>query len=285
MAISISLHSHKGGSGKTLFGINLAAYLVKQGNNVVLIDLDLSAPSIQTYAPDRTGPTMNEMFLNNAKAEDVIFDATHLLGDVGTGKLYMGLADISGSAISKINQRDEKSLLNDLFLLMELVRNKLPEDPWNADYILIDTSPGLTTHAINGVAVTDQVVMLLRLVNADVEGTRHFLQVLHKSVKPKTSLVINQIPEKYVMSGGYERIHDLVSKRIISPLNQDNISFAGILEMDENIISTELDFAFTFLDLGEENAKNRPRPIHLLQESNKSFEYKFEKIASSIMRG
>jgi MinD-like ATPase involved in chromosome partitioning or flagellar assembly len=284
MTTSISVHSHKGGSGKTLFCINLAAYLVKKGKNVVILDLDLSAPSLHTYAPNRTNPTLNDLFLSGANPENVIFDATYLIGDGAPGKLYMGLADISGTAIAKINQRDEKSLLNDLYLLMELVRNKLPAEPWNADYILIDTSPGLTTHAINGVAVTDHVLMLLRLVNADVEGTRHFLEILHKSVKPQTSLIINQIPSKFVGSGGSERINELISKRIIGPLNQENIELAGILEMDENIISTELSYAFTFIDQPE-HSQNSPRPIHSLEEPNKTFEMNFDRVAMNILGG
>ena len=68
-----------------------------------------------------------------------------------------------GDAIAEINQRDTDAMLEDLFTLMELVRVILPGDPFNVDYILIDTSPGLTTNAINGVAITDQVIMILRI--------------------------------------------------------------------------------------------------------------------------
>jgi len=42
----ITLHSYKGGTGKTLLSLNLAATFVKLGKKVCLFDLDLRAPSL-----------------------------------------------------------------------------------------------------------------------------------------------------------------------------------------------------------------------------------------------
>lgn len=279
MATSIAIHSHKGGTGKTLITMNLAVLLAKRGKTVVVLDLDLYAPSLQTYAPNRQELTINDMFLNNSEAEDIIFDATYLIGDDIPGKLYLGLADISGDVISQMGQRDKDALLKDLYVLMGLIRNKLPGPPWNADYILLDTPPGLSTTSINGVAATEQLILILRIVNADIEGTRHFLTTIHKALRPKTHILVNQVPSDFVDSEGILKTKELIEKRIIQPINSPNITFAGIIKTDNNLINKELHYAFNDI----ENEKNRPRPIHLVDPTISDFAKNFEEVANNIL--
>lgn len=281
MVTSFAIHSHKGGTGKTLITMNLAALLVKRGKKVVVLDLDLYAPSLQSYAPNRNELTINDMFLNNADVEDVVFDATYLIGEDVPGKLYLGLADISGEVISQMGQRDKDALLKDLYVLMGLIRNKLPSDPWNADYILLDTPPGLSTTSINGVAATEQLVLILKIVNADIEGTRHFLTIIHKALRPKTHILVNQVPADFVDETGIQKTHHLIEKRIMQPIDSDNISFAGIIGTDDNLIRKELEYAFDDMENIDEF---RPRPIHLIDPSNINFARNFEKIADNILR-
>ncbi len=42
----LTLHSYKGGTGKTFIATNLAAALASEGKRVCLIDFDLRAPSL-----------------------------------------------------------------------------------------------------------------------------------------------------------------------------------------------------------------------------------------------
>ena len=53
MAFTITVHSLRGGTGKTLVSMNLAAFFVKMGYRVAIIDMDLGAPSLQTYVKER----------------------------------------------------------------------------------------------------------------------------------------------------------------------------------------------------------------------------------------
>lgn len=280
MVRSYTVHSHKGGSGKTFFTMNLAAHLVQHGKRVTVLDLDLNAPSLQTYAPSRPELTINDMFLNNADPENVFFDATHLIGDDLDGKLFLGLADISADVISQMGQRGKDDLLKDLYVLMGLIRNKLPNDPWNADYILIDTPPGLSTLSINGVAATEQLILLLRIVNADIEGTRHFLTTIHKALRPNTHLIVNQVPLNFVESGGREKTKELIDKRIIQPLGRSNIEFNGIIATNDQLIDNELTYAFNFIETRNQEV---PRPIHLLDDGNVSFQENFQKVVSQVL--
>jgi len=49
MALTIAVHSYKGGSGKTSFAINLASAYASVGKSVCLLDVDLKAPSSFNY--------------------------------------------------------------------------------------------------------------------------------------------------------------------------------------------------------------------------------------------
>lgn len=280
MAKSYTIHSHKGGSGKTLFTISLAAYLAKLGKRVVVLDLDLNAPSLQTYAPNRDEYKINDIFLNNADPEKVIFDATYLLNEEVTGKLFLGLADINGDVISQMGQRAKDDLLKDLYILMGLIRNKLPNEPWFADYILIDTPPGLSTLSINGVAATEELILLLKVVNADLEGTRHFLRTIHKALRPTTHIIVNQVPKNFVDNGGREMTEELVRKRIMEPIGRSNIGFAGIITANDMLINKELEFAFKYFTNSPDVIR---RPIHLLDPENTEFINNFKEIAKNLM--
>lgn len=46
MSKIIAVHSYKGGTGKTLLSVNLAATFAKNGKKVCVFDLDFRAPSL-----------------------------------------------------------------------------------------------------------------------------------------------------------------------------------------------------------------------------------------------
>ncbi|MHA2091940.1 MAG: ParA family protein [Candidatus Kariarchaeaceae archaeon] len=280
MVTSIAIHSHKGGTGKTLVAVNFATLLAKRGYRVAVLDLDLNAPSLQTYAPNRKELTINDMFLNNADIEDVLFDANYLIGESVPGQLYFGLADISGDVISQMGQRDKDALLKDLYVLMGLIRNTLPSSPWNTDYILIDTPPGLSTISINGVAATEQLILMMKIVNADIEGTRHFLKTIHKALRPRTHILVNQVPPEFIADQeGNAKTKALIERRIIKPIGSTNITFSGIINTDPHLINKELQYAFDSVDA----SVDQPRPIHLNDPTNASFARNFEEVASNIL--
>lgn len=47
-SLIITLHSYKGGTGKTLLSVNLAMNFADKGKRVCLLDLDLRAPSLSS---------------------------------------------------------------------------------------------------------------------------------------------------------------------------------------------------------------------------------------------
>ena len=77
----IAFHSYKGGTGKTTIGANFAACLTRKGYKVSLIDLDVYAPSLQSYFDVEPSKSINDYLYSNAEVEDVMVDMTPLVNN------------------------------------------------------------------------------------------------------------------------------------------------------------------------------------------------------------
>ena len=53
---TITVHSFKGGTGKSLIAVFLSHYFSKEGQKVLLIDGDYGAPCLETYFPPKGKP-------------------------------------------------------------------------------------------------------------------------------------------------------------------------------------------------------------------------------------
>jgi len=78
MTYSIAFHSYKGGTGKTTIASNLSAFLAKKGYIVCLLDLDIYAPSLQTYFEITPKKWINDYLYGDAKFDDIITDIRFL---------------------------------------------------------------------------------------------------------------------------------------------------------------------------------------------------------------
>src|SRR5512136_2434967 len=90
----IAVHSYKGGTGKTLLSVNLAATLAKQGKNVCLIDLDFRAPSLfAILKAEDSNKWFNDYLNDGHEAHQTLIDLSSSLP--GSGKFSVGLANPS----------------------------------------------------------------------------------------------------------------------------------------------------------------------------------------------
>ncbi len=278
----ISVHSHKGGTGKSMFSINLASELVFRGYNVALIDLDLGAPSLQTYAPNRHEKTINDYFLGDTKLNEIVFDATYLLrGYTGDNRFYLALASIDTDKISAIQHRDKQAQLNDLYLLMKMVRNTLSNEPWNVDFVILDTSPGISTGSINSIAASNSLVVLMKLVNGDLDGTREMLRTLNETLNLDTTIVINQIPLVYEEFGGKEKIRSVLKTQMLEKIaHSSKISIGPIIPTNDEILKIETKYAMSSLVGNETDA----RPIQIIESPGSVFAEKIREFSDKIIQ-
>jgi len=186
----LAVHSYKGGTGKTLLSVNLAAALAKRGKKVALLDLDFRAPSLFAILKINEASHWVNDYLNGAcEINKVLIDLSSRLQE--NGKFFVGLANPSTEAMRDMSAKDRKWEMRALGNLLALRNTLLTEGGF--DYLVFDTSPGLQYSSINAIVTADLVVVATTSDRSDVDGTRRMLSEMYNLFEKKTGLVLNKV--------------------------------------------------------------------------------------------
>jgi chromosome partitioning protein len=212
MTKCIAFHSYKGGTGKTTLAGNFAAVLAKLGFRVCLLDLDVYAPSLQSYFMIEPKKWINDYLYSEADIGEVMQDLTPKVSESDMesremqsdspkgakegvkGKLWIGFSNAKKEEIYKLEggaDTTRKQFLRRFILLREqLITN------YDADYIVIDTSPGIRYWSINALAVADILFLTLKAGDLDIEGTKKMAEEIYSSFTKfgtKSFLLLNRV--------------------------------------------------------------------------------------------
>jgi len=191
MPFIISMHSYRGGTGKSNLTANLAVSMVQQGRRVAIVDTDIPSPGIHVlFGLDQgnMGRTLNDFLYSHCPIEEVAHDVTSLLGQPGAsgGALYLLPSSIQASDIAKILREGyEINLLQDGFYAVS--------EALTLDYLLLDTHPGLHEETLLSIGISDLLVVLLRPDKQDFQGTAITLEVARKLGVEQVLLVVNMV--------------------------------------------------------------------------------------------
>jgi chromosome partitioning protein len=200
MTKCIAFHSYKGGTGKTTLACNSAGALTEKGYKVCLLDLDIYAPSFQIYFQREPRKGINDFLDSDAKVEDVMVDATDIVNNIKsldndnknnyqssssqdgeqtkkTGKLWIGFSSPLKKDIFKLEMADKDTKREVIRRFINL-RERLVSE-YDADYIILDTSPGMRFWSINTLAIADVLLLTLKSGEFDVEGTRKVVDEIY----------------------------------------------------------------------------------------------------------
>lgn len=149
---TVTFYSFKGGSGRSMALVNVAADLAKSGQNVLIVDFDLEAPGLDTFKllspeiPEKGLVDFVHEYLETGQSPDVrefIYESS--IAEI-PGKLWImpaGMNDeLYDSRFRAINWRDLYKN-HDGYLLFEDLKAQWKEK-FNPDYVLIDSRTGHT---------------------------------------------------------------------------------------------------------------------------------------------
>lgn len=206
----IAFHSYKGGTGKTTLACNLAALLVKRGYNVCLLDLDVYAPSMQTYYGITPKHWINDYLNSNATIKEIMINLTDTVYDLIIkndknnikrddlkGNIWVAFANPYKEEILKLegNSSESSNIRKQRLRKFILLRERLVSD-YNADYIIIDTSPGIRYWSINALALSEIILLTLKMGDLDIDGTKKIASNLYESFThfgAKSFLLCNRV--------------------------------------------------------------------------------------------
>jgi chromosome partitioning protein len=251
MTKCIAFHSYKGGTGKSTISFNLSAQMVKRGLKVLLLDLDVYAPSLQTYLDIRPDHWINDFLFEDVKLNHVVTDLTHVVNkydqvkakDSEKGKLLVGFSNGSKDEIYRLegSVRQDTSMVH-LLRKFILIREEI-SSIYDLDYIVMDTSPGIRYWSINTLAIVDIILLSLKMDGIDIAGTRVMANEIYKNFSKlgtRSYLLLNRV-------AGYchppivaqDSESESIEKRYTSVIDEQSEDITRLKrDLDMDVIST-----------------------------------------------
>ncbi len=193
MSKIVSVHSFRGGTGKSNTTANLAALLAADGMRVGIIDTDISSPGIHVLfglAEDEIKASLNDYLWGQCDIEQAAQDVTARVGVPVKGKLFLVPSSMKPGDIAKVLREGyDVGLLNDGY---ERLLDKL-----KLDVLMIDTHPGLNEETLLSIAISDALVIIMRPDSQDYQGTAVTVEVARKLDVPRLLLVVNKVPTSF----------------------------------------------------------------------------------------
>lgn len=165
MSRIISVVNQKGGVGKTTTSVNLATYLAKLGNFVLLVDLDPQANATSGIGVDHKNISAGvyEVLMGPYSMRQVALPVEPL----GL-KIVPANQNLAGANIELVSQVDREHKLH----------QELLEVKHDYDYIIIDSPPSLGLLTINGLVAADDILIPVQCEYYALEGLGQLLNTV-----------------------------------------------------------------------------------------------------------
>ena len=202
MAKIVSIHSYRGGTGKSNFTANLAVCLAAAGKRVAVVDTDIQSPGIHMlFGLEDTSErrTLNDYLWERCRVGETAADVTPKRIEEAGGRIWLVPSSLHAAEIAKVLREGyDVGLMNDG--LQDLI------DEFVLDYLLIDTHPGLNEETLLSIAIADVLVVLLRPDRQDFQGTAVTLEVARKLEVRQLVMVLNKVMPSVIARGFVEEV-------------------------------------------------------------------------------
>ncbi len=223
MARIISLHSFRGGTGKSNITANLSYLLAKRGRSVAVLDTDIQSPGVHLIFgldQDRITYTLSDAVLGKCDIEEAVYDLgqeLELAPDEGRVCLLpssMAIDDISrvlaeGYNVNKLNKEFRRLI-----------------DVLSLDFLLLDTHPGLNRETLLTTSVSDLLLLLIRPDKQDYHGTALLVEVAKRLQVPRVRMLVNKVLPTMDWKSVREKVEQAYHYEVI-----------GMLPLDEALIT------------------------------------------------
>lgn len=238
----VSVHSYRGGTGKSNTTANLATAVALAGKRVGIVDTDIQSPGIHVLFnldEKKVNRSLNDYLWGQCPIEDTAYHIPIPQVQDAGGKIYLIPSSTKAGEIAKI-LRDSYDVgkLNDGF--QEL------SDALQLDYLFIDTHPGLNEETLLSIAISDVFLLILRPDQQDFQGTAVTVEVAKKLNVQNMYLLIN----KALTAMDFAQLKKLAENTYhanvaaVFPLTEDMLQLASrgifILEHPKHAWSKEL---------------------------------------------
>src|SRR5215216_1815154 len=202
MAKIISIHSFRGGTGKSNMTANVATLLAAGGQRIGVVDTDIQSPGIHVLfgmSQDAMSRSLNDYLWGRCEIGAAAYDVTSSLDEGLAGRVFLIPSSSNASDIARVMHDGY-----DVGLLNQGVRDLMRE--LELDELIIDTHPGLNEETLLSIAVCEALAIVMRPDQQDYEGTSVAVSVARKLSVPRMVLVVNNTPAVFDFAEVKERV-------------------------------------------------------------------------------
>jgi len=187
----ISVHSFRGGTGKSNATANIAGLLAREGKRVGVVDLDIQSPGVHAlFGMDQETQmqrSLNDYLWGDCQLRDAAHDVTPTLDGELPGRVWLVPSSMRPGDIARVmHEGYDVNRLNDGF-------RRLVDD-LSLDVLLLDTHPGINEETLLSIAMSNALAIVMRPDNQDYEGTHVAVAVAKKLGVPRMAIVVNKVP-------------------------------------------------------------------------------------------
>ena len=188
MAKVICITNQKGGVGKTTTTINLAYYLMKEKQKVLVIDFDPQGNATsglgidkaqfeRNYLNNELSNTMSEVILGERRLPEIILNTKFKCLDLAPTTPQLANAEVEMTKLSK------------KFVQLKNAINEVRDD---YDFVIIDLPPSLSLLTVNGMIAADYLLMPVQTEFYALEGVAQLMdsvKLVRKAMNPNLKLL------------------------------------------------------------------------------------------------
>ena len=241
-AITITVLSQKGGTGKTTTVRTLADVFGRVGLNVLAVDLDPQG-NLSDYL-------------------DVDPDATPTIGEVLSGTAKMKDADRGGIVPANLGLAEAELMLGGKMGRELTLRKALREITDDYDLVLIDCPPALGLLTINALVASEYALLSAEAQYFALQGVEQALEVIElarESLNPQLQLlaIVLNIADMRTRHSreAFDSLREHYGDRLLDTAIRQSIAYAESAERARSILDYRPDLAADYLDVADELLK------------------------------
>jgi septum site-determining protein MinD len=202
MAKIISVHSFRGGTGKSNMAANVATLLAADGQRIGVVDTDIQSPGIHVLfgmSQETMSRSLNDYLWGRCEIGATAYDVTSGLDERLPGRVFLIPSSSNPSDIARV-----------------------------LDALMIDTHPGLNEETLLSIAICDALAIVMRPDQQDYEGTSVAVSVARKLKVPRMVLVVNKTPTAFDFAEVKERVEKTYECEVAAVLpHSDELMILG----------------------------------------------------------
>jgi MinD-like ATPase involved in chromosome partitioning or flagellar assembly len=193
MSQTITLHSFHRGVGKTFAAVNLTVAMAVNGWRVAIVDTSLQSPGVHYpfgIREDTIEYSLNDYLHGRCDIQQATYNITPQIQTEMRGEIFLTPASIAAEDILQIVRTGYN---------LDVFHKGLDDltDKLNLDAIVIDTHAGLDEQSLKLIALSDTLIILMRLEQQEYQGTGVIVDVARKLDVSDVQIAASQTPPVY----------------------------------------------------------------------------------------